>query len=320
GDGPALPQRGDRVGGRPDRASGRPRGLLRLVGLPKRPRHPGPGRGREVRVRGRQAGGRGPRRRAARSRPGGAPGVAEAADREPASWSAGLASPELRPARWPGQRRDAAAPARTAPGHGQGRPPELVQRQPRVVPPLQHRVRRGEARGRARCGADLLTDVRVRSDGGRREFLLRLGLGPLLASSPSQPAWAGPRTSGLVDSLPSTVASAPPTIRELAREIRKGAVSPVELVRECLARIERLNPKTNAFITVLAESALADARAAVQELRSGTDRGPLHGVPMGLKDIVDTAGIRTTAASAQYKDRAPDEDAEIVRRLPPARP
>jgi aspartyl-tRNA(Asn)/glutamyl-tRNA(Gln) amidotransferase subunit A len=159
-------------------------------------------------------------------------------------------------------------------------------------------------------------EVGIAHEGGRRrEFLLRLGLGPLLASSRSERAWAGPRTNVPVDSLASTVASPPPTIRELAREIRKGAVSPVEIVRDCLARIERLHPSTNAFITVLGDTAVAEARAAERELRSGTDRGVLHGIPIGLKDIVDTAGIRTTAASAQYKDRVPDEDAEIVRRL-----
>jgi aspartyl-tRNA(Asn)/glutamyl-tRNA(Gln) amidotransferase subunit A len=92
-------------------------------------------------------------------------------------------------------------------------------------------------------------------------------------------------------------------------------VSPVELTRECLARIERLNPKLNAFISVLADSALGDARRAEDELRRGIDRGPLHGIPIALKDLVDTAGTRTTAASAQYKERVPGEDADVVRRL-----
>jgi len=66
---------------------------------------------------------------------------------------------------------------------------------------------------------------------------------------------------------------------------------------------------------VLADSALDQARRAEQEIQRGNDRGPLHGIPIGLKDILDTAGIRTTAASAQYKDRIPTEDAEVVRRL-----
>ncbi len=106
-----------------------------------------------------------------------------------------------------------------------------------------------------------------------------------------------------------------PTIQQLSRQIRDRAISPVELTRDCLAGIENLNPKLNAFITVLADSALDQARRAEQEVQSGNYRGPLHGIPIGLKDILDTAGIRTTAASAQYKDRIPTEDAEIMRRL-----
>lgn len=83
----------------------------------------------------------------------------------------------------------------------------------------------------------------------------------------------------------------------------------------CLARIEKLSPKLNAFITVLADSALDQARRAEQEIFRGKYRGPLHGVPIGLKDLLDTSGIRTTAASALFKDRIPTEDAEVVRRL-----
>jgi len=105
------------------------------------------------------------------------------------------------------------------------------------------------------------------------------------------------------------------TIQYLSQRIRDHAISPVELTRDCLARIEFLNPKLNAFITVLADSALDQARQAEQEIQRGNHRGPLHGIPIGLKDILDTTGIRTTAASAQYKDRIPTEDAEVVSRL-----
>ena len=105
------------------------------------------------------------------------------------------------------------------------------------------------------------------------------------------------------------------TICQLSRELRDRSVSPVELTRDCLARIDKLNPKLNAFITVLADSALADARRAEQEIQRGNYRGPLHGIPIGLKDILDTSGTRTTAASALFKDRIPTEDAEVVRRL-----
>lgn len=105
------------------------------------------------------------------------------------------------------------------------------------------------------------------------------------------------------------------TIAETSELIRRRQVSPVEVVRECLGVIDRLNPTLNAFITVTAESALREARDAEAEIQSGSWRGPLHGIPIGLKDIVDTAGIRTTAASAQFRDRVPAEDAEVVKKL-----
>ena len=70
-------------------------------------------------------------------------------------------------------------------------------------------------------------------------------------------------------------------------------------------RIERLNPTLNAFITVTAELALEQARQAETEIMAGHWRGPLHGIPIGLKDLLDTAGVRTTAASNQFRDRVP---------------
>jgi len=105
------------------------------------------------------------------------------------------------------------------------------------------------------------------------------------------------------------------TLTEAAERIRTRRLSPVELTRECLARIERLDPALNAFITVTADLALEQARRAESEVMAGNYRGPLHGVPIALKDLFDTAGVRTTAASNQYRDRVPAEDAEVVRRL-----
>ena len=105
------------------------------------------------------------------------------------------------------------------------------------------------------------------------------------------------------------------SIAEAAEQVRRKRISPVELTQACLARIERLNPVLNAFITVTAESALASARGAEAEIQRGHWRGPLHGIPIALKDLFDTAGVRTTAASALYKDRVPTEDAEVVRKL-----
>jgi Asp-tRNA(Asn)/Glu-tRNA(Gln) amidotransferase A subunit family amidase len=89
----------------------------------------------------------------------------------------------------------------------------------------------------------------------------------------------------------------------------------VELTQHCLVLIEKLNPALNAFITVTADRALDRARRAEREIFRGDYRGPLHGIPIGLKDIIDTAGVRTTAASALFKDRIPTEDAEVARRL-----
>src|SRR5271156_2981121 len=105
------------------------------------------------------------------------------------------------------------------------------------------------------------------------------------------------------------------TIAELAPRLRKKEVAPLELTRACLDRIEKLNPALNAFITVTAESALEEARAAEIEISRGEWRGPLHGIPVALKDLIDTVGTRTTAASELYQDRVPKEDAEVVRRL-----
>jgi len=105
------------------------------------------------------------------------------------------------------------------------------------------------------------------------------------------------------------------SIREAADLVRKKKVSPVELTRACLARIDRFNPVLNAFITTTAESALEQAREAEGEVNRGQWRGPLHGVPIALKDLFDTVGVRTTAASGVFKDRIPSEDAEVVRRL-----
>lgn len=105
------------------------------------------------------------------------------------------------------------------------------------------------------------------------------------------------------------------SISELSLLIRTKKVSPVEITRRCLERIEKLNPTLNAFISVTKEQAIRDARKAETEIQKGRWKGPLHGIPIGLKDNIDTVGIRTTAASEVYKDRMPTEDAELVTRL-----
>lgn len=105
------------------------------------------------------------------------------------------------------------------------------------------------------------------------------------------------------------------SIAEASDLLRRKQISPVDLTASCLARIEQLNPSVNAFITVMHDSALAQARRAEEEIHAGNWRGPLHGIPIGLKDLIDTAGVKTTCASALFADRVPTEDAEIVRRL-----
>ena len=102
---------------------------------------------------------------------------------------------------------------------------------------------------------------------------------------------------------------------EASAKLRSRQLSPVELTRECLDRIDRLNPVLNAFITVTAELALEQAEQADAEIRAGNWRGPLHGIPIALKDLIDVAGVRTTAASRQYSDRVATGDAVIVAQL-----
>lgn len=107
----------------------------------------------------------------------------------------------------------------------------------------------------------------------------------------------------------------PQSIIATSRLLREGKVSPVELTRDCLARIASQDPILNAFITVTADSAIADAYAAEAEIKEGRWRGPLHGIPIAVKDIIDVSGLPTTAASKVLRDRIASEDAEVVVRL-----
>ena len=103
---------------------------------------------------------------------------------------------------------------------------------------------------------------------------------------------------------------------KLAPMIRRGAVSPLEVVQAVLARLERVNPRLNAYCTVAAEQALEAARTATTAARRRSARlGPLHGVPVSIKDLTPTKGIRTTWGSKIYEHHVPDEDALVVARL-----
>lgn len=102
---------------------------------------------------------------------------------------------------------------------------------------------------------------------------------------------------------------------EQGRLIRSRKLSPVELVRACLARIERFDGVLRAYITVCADEALAQARQAEREITAGNHRGPLHGIPFGVKDQLCTRGIRTTLGSRIMADHVPDFDATVIARL-----
>ncbi|MEV0659850.1 amidase [Actinomadura luteofluorescens] len=104
------------------------------------------------------------------------------------------------------------------------------------------------------------------------------------------------------------------TVAGLADALRGGRTSPGDLVERALAEASRLEA-LNAFVTVDGPGARAAAERAGRELAGGLDRGPLHGIPIAVKDVVDTAGLRTTMGSRHHADRVPEHDAECVRRL-----
>ena len=105
------------------------------------------------------------------------------------------------------------------------------------------------------------------------------------------------------------------TLKAAAEKIRAKRISSVELTKACLARIEKYQKLLNAYITVTGDQALAQAKALDDELARGKWRGPLHGIPIALKDNIDTAGVRTTGASQLFQNRIPGEDAEVALRL-----
>jgi aspartyl-tRNA(Asn)/glutamyl-tRNA(Gln) amidotransferase subunit A len=105
------------------------------------------------------------------------------------------------------------------------------------------------------------------------------------------------------------------TISEAARRMMRKELSPVELTQAALERISALNPRLNAFITVLEDRARAAAKAAEQEMMTGQRRGPLHGIPIALKDLCATKGVRTTAGSKILRDYVPTDDATVTLRL-----
>ena len=105
------------------------------------------------------------------------------------------------------------------------------------------------------------------------------------------------------------------TISEVTSRVAAGRVTSEKLTEECLAKIQQLNPTLNAFITVTADGALQQARHADKEIAAGRRIGPLHGIPISLKDLIDQEGVPTTAASLVRKDHVADADAVVTRRL-----
>lgn len=142
-------------------------------------------------------------------------------------------------------------------------------------------------------------------------------------------SWLNEGIAGLAEALPAasddtsgpaglavTRSSAPDlSIVEAGRRLRDGSLSSLALTRAALARIAERDPDYLSFYVVLSERALDDARRADAELAAGTDRGPLHGIPVGLKDMIDVAGVPTTAGSLSRRDNVPASNAILVDRL-----
>src|SRR6266702_8799244 len=105
------------------------------------------------------------------------------------------------------------------------------------------------------------------------------------------------------------------TLGQAAEAVRTRQVSPVELTKQCLTKIQFLDLEMNAFIAVAHDLAMVQARAAEKEITSGNYRGPLHGIPIALKDLIDVEAERTTAATGVFADHVASKDAEVTRRL-----
>jgi aspartyl-tRNA(Asn)/glutamyl-tRNA(Gln) amidotransferase subunit A len=144
----------------------------------------------------------------------------------------------------------------------------------------------------------------------RREIILAAAIG---AWQPARSLWAAPGRSAGAQGGEGDLAAL--TLSQASQALRRGSVTSRELTQACLARIDAHNPKINALITVMREQALAQADSLDAEAKANKLRSPLHGIPIVLKDAIDTAGAPTTAASALYANRIPEQDAHVVSRL-----
>lgn len=147
----------------------------------------------------------------------------------------------------------------------------------------------------------------------RREFTAMcsgaLAMGGLVASWPTNAAAAAFRPDAPDDELTGL------SLSEVSARIHNRSVTSTQLTKALLARIGVYDPKTNAYITVMTAEALKQAAQLDEEAKAGKFRSPLHGIPIALKDNIDTAGTRTTAASPMFRTRVPAEDAEVVAKL-----
>lgn len=141
-----------------------------------------------------------------------------------------------------------------------------------------------------------------------RRALIKIGAGAAFASLFSEFG-----CNAMAEQISSPLTSL--TLGEASRRMHRGEVTSLALTQAFLNRISRINPSLNAFITVMSEEALTRARAMDAELRSGTDRGPLHGLPIVLKDNIDIGGTRTTAGSQVFDDNVPEQNAYVVQTL-----
>jgi aspartyl-tRNA(Asn)/glutamyl-tRNA(Gln) amidotransferase subunit A len=142
----------------------------------------------------------------------------------------------------------------------------------------------------------------------RREFVA-IGLGATAVKTTSVPTGSPLPMRASADELLSL------SLSEASKRLRAKQVTSVELTEALLNRIKVYNPMLNAYITVMHDEALAQAAQMDTEAKGNRFRSPLHGIPIALKDNIDTTGTRTTAASEVFDDRVPSEDAEVVRRL-----
>lgn len=140
----------------------------------------------------------------------------------------------------------------------------------------------------------------------RREFAMLATNAATMHALSAQFAFAAEMSNGDLAML---------SLSEAAAKVRNGSATALQLTEACLARIAVYDQKLDAFITVMKDKALAQARLLDAEQRAGKLRGPLHGVPIAIKDIIDTAGTRTTGGSALFEDRVPAKDATVVGRL-----